>query len=546
MKTFLKTACVALCVFLSACSTKEMVKVQNNIESDSRANATRLHQIHETQEGYYQEVDGMWLGSKQVDKTLAAEPEFLREEVTYSHQYPVTLAMLAEYLTTTFNANVTVTQDALQAAAEAAYDPVQALARQQAQSATQTLAQPPTTAGAGGTVNVAAGAFVLEYQGTVRGLLDQATARTATAWKVLPNGRLVIFGVDTRTFAIHSLPGTASITSSISNSSTSGAQGGGGGGGAGGVTPGSQQTAQGGQTTTVTTQVENIKDAGEVVKSMLSAKGKVAVSTSTITVTDTPAVLDRVRQYVDQLNARLTRQVVVEVRVYSVALSRTENYGIDWQMVWQNIAGRYQIVTGASPDVNADAAHLNFNVIDPTFTYGGSSVLFNALSEQGNVSIKTSAPVTTLSGQPASVQVAQQTTYLAQSQASLVANAGVTVTQTPGSVTTGFTMTLIPIVLDTNQILLEIQGNLSTLDRLRQIGTGNTMIEAPEVNSRQFMNEVRVQSGSTIILSGFEQDSLNSTNKGIGKPTFSILGGSQGSTNGHTVLVVTITPRVTS
>jgi type IVB pilus formation R64 PilN family outer membrane protein len=534
---------------LAGCASPEMRRTDAKIAAEEIRAKLDYDKMQTMPSPYFRIVDEMWVGSRQVKQEGPKLPPILNTPVEYSHNYPVTLNMLAEHLSTNYGLSVTVTEDALESASNAAYDPALALvSRDRAQGGSQAQPQAGSQQGQSTSTAPGAGAFLLQYEGTIKGLLDQATARTGNSWKIVSGERVVIFGVDTRTYALHVVPGTSALTSTISNTATAGGQagGGGGGGGGGGQTQSATTTSSSGQTTQVTTQIELIKSSSDAIKSMLTKRGKLAISegAATITVTDVPAVLDRAQDYVDQVNDRMTRQVVIDVNLYSVVLNRQENYGLDWNLVWQNVGGRYQVTSSASPEVNPNAASLALSVIDPTYTFGGSKVMFNALSQQGNVSVKTSLPVVTLSNQPVPYQIAQQTSYIASIQTNLVANAGAQTTVTPGQITTGFTMNVLPIVLDSSEILLQVQLNLSTLDNLRSVTNSGQTIELPDVNSRQLMQKVRIHSGSTLVMSGFDQTENNTDGRGIGSPKFSLLGGSQTSQAKHTVLVVTITPRV--
>src|SRR5205085_7054833 len=77
------------------------------------------------------------------------------------------------------------------------------------------------------------------------------------------------------------------------------------------------------------------------VRQMLGAAGRVVASpaTGTLTVTDTPAVLEKVAEYLEEQNRSLNRQVSVHVRVLSVELEEGETYGIQWDLVYARLSG---------------------------------------------------------------------------------------------------------------------------------------------------------------------------------------------------------------
>jgi len=64
------------------------------------------------------------------------------------------------------------------------------------------------------------------------------------------------------------------------------------------------------------------------------------------------------------------------------------------------------------------------------------------------------------------------------------------------------------------------------------------------VEERSFMQEVIMESGQTLVLSGFERQGNDDTRYGIGNPDFMALSGSRETQSTRDVLVVILTPQV--
>ncbi|MDR9012409.1 Outer membrane lipoprotein BfpB [Burkholderia multivorans] len=268
----------------------------------------------------------------------------------------------------------------------------------------------------------------------------------------------------------------------------------------------------------------------------------------TITVTDTPEVLARVGDFIKMQNGNLTKQVLLNVKILSVQLTDSDSLGIDWKLVYQNLSG---FGFGLANTIAADAAATTGTIgIVGAATgttlgkFNGSSLIVNALSQQGRVSVVTSPSVTTLNLQPVPVQVATQTGYLAQVSSTQTAQVGTSTALTPGTVTTGFNMNLLPYIMPGGEVLLQYSINLSALNRLRTVSSGGSSIEIPEVANRIFSQEVKLRSGQTLVLSGFDQVTDNGTRSGVGSARNMLLGGSANTNNGRDVIVVLITPTV--
>lgn len=523
-------AVLAMVAALSGCATPGQRQQYEKMDGQASEMDTLREQARNADRPWFRKVDDLWLGADAVKLApKAKEPEALDAYAVYAPQYPVTLSQVAEYITTRAGVPVQVAPDAEEAAAKLLQDSTMQYLRETA----------PTEQGVQSFQPAAGqpGAFRLQHRGKVRALLDLVTARTGTSWRWNKN-TVTIFKYDTRTFQIYSFAGTTSMENEITSQAT--------GGRSQGQGPSTESSA--GQSTRQSTTLDFWATLQTTVQSMVSAGGKVALSpeAGTLTITDVPSVLDRVESYVDDFNAQMTRQVAIDVRVYALEVEEGASQGIDWNIIYEKTSGFFRSVASSGGNSSVDANGIGFGILDPMDNYSGSTVLLNALAESGKLTIKTSATLATLSNRPVPLQIADQTGYVSSVQTTLVPDAGAQTTVTADSVTTGFSANLLPVVMKNDEVMLQVQITLSALQQLRRIAFGEDgdAIEQPEVASRQVMQNVRLRSGASLVLTGFEQESLRSDDRGIGSPTFTLAGGSRGTTSGRTVLVVMITPKV--
>ena len=372
--------------------------------------------------------------------------------------------------------------------------------------------------------------------GNLKGLLDTAAARFGVSWKYA-NGNIQFFHTDTRTFQIAAVPGDSALTANVSSGASSGGSGGGGGGGGGSV------NATNSQNTAVKSTLSVFSSIEKAIGIMLSSQGKVVASpaTGSITVSDTPDNLERIALFVDKENLALSRQVMVNVTVLAVTLTRGDNYGIKWDAVYNTLTNKYGLSNTLATAANSSAFSASI-LNTATSKLAGSTMLIEALSEQGRVRRETSASVVTLNNQPVPVQVAKQTSYLQSSQTTTTPNVGSTTTLTPGTITTGFNMSILPNVLNNGIVMLQFSTDISSLRALRTVSSNNASIETPETETRNFLQRVAMKSNETLIISGFEQTDDNLNQQGVGTPANLLLGGSVGATTNKEVIVIMITP----
>lgn len=391
--------------------------------------------------------------------------------------------------------------------------------------------------------------FTANYSGSLTGFMNLVSAYYGVYWKT--NGAsLRFFLLDSKTFRIAALPGDTRLSSSVDSGATTAGSSGGGSSGSGSSSGGSTQSGTTSNSTGVGYSGLSVWTAIEAsVKQMLGVNGKVVASpaTGTITVTDTPAVLDRVSEYVDEQNKALNRQVSVNVRVLSVELNEGETYGIQWDLVYANLAAAgSQYALGLKTAATSSEGVGNLILSAPstsTKRWAGSTAMISALSTQGRVTELTSATVVTLNNQAVPVNVGRRVSYLASSSTSQTANVGSTTSLTPGTVNTGFSMTLVPHIIDGKELLLQYSLDLSSLLRMKTISSGGNTIEAPDISTSSFIQRVRIQTNETLVVAGFDQDNLSAVAEGVGKPENTLMGSRNGTTK-RTMLVILIQPTV--
>lgn len=393
----------------------------------------------------------------------------------------------------------------------------------------------------------------VSYQGNFGGVMDLVTGRFGVSWKV-SDGEAIIYYLETKRFDIQPADAkydlTGTVTSGLSNAT--GTDSGNGGASSSGV------SGSGGSTMSSTVAMGNnlYKDLKETVQSMLTpGVGRLSLNatTGTLMITDVPDVVRRVGDYLDDENSTLSRQVILKVVTYTVNTDVSDMVGIDWNLVWKSLNGNYGIkLANTNSGVASDAISGGFNVLDTATgsaaQFAGSSFLLDALSKQAKVSdVKTSTIMTTNMA-AAPVLVGQQTTYLKDVTTTAYATGDATVPSqslTPGSVTTGTNITILPKILkDSDRLMLNMFMDISSLKQIRTITSDTQKIEAPDIDTRSLQQRVWLKPGQTLIMSGFEQNTDNSNRQGVGSPSNILFGGSLSGAKTKQSFVITVTPYV--
>lgn len=386
----------------------------------------------------------------------------------------------------------------------------------------------------------------VDYSGSLSGLLDVAASYFNLAWKY-ESGKVVLDTVVSRTFDVPALAMVTNLTFDLTSASSTQAD-----------QAGSDSAA--GQTAKSTLETDVFKEIETAITSMIPAgTGSFSISRSagTVTVTGRPSIVDRVSSHLKSVNEKLDKQIALSVKVYSVVLNNDEEFDLDVQGMFTK-AAKHGVSIGAAsmggvvPPVGGEIGPgLGWALLDTSSDWYGSKALVQALSTQGDVSVVTTASVTTLSGVPVPFQVGEQRDYVHQVDVikDNDANTSTTSIQTK-NLSTGFSLQVNPRVERNGDVLVQYGINISELvgkeDGFDQFVApdGSSSVQLRRVSVRNFIQQARIPNKNTLVLAGFEQVRNESQKSGVGRPNFPLFGGGNRSSIRREILVIVITPTV--
>ena len=386
----------------------------------------------------------------------------------------------------------------------------------------------------------------VNYKGALSEFLDKLSANYDIVWKYR-DGKLKFSSEDVRTFNIATLPSKITANNSVGGAS-SGSSGGGNsssGGSSGGNSSGSGGGNTGTQSLNIDLTLDFWQDLEKNLKIIIGNRGtfNISTSTSSVVVQTTPSNMERVADYIDNLNKELIRQVTVNVVVYSVNTTDSNNLALSLKGALSS-GGR---VLGSLSNEFAVANSPTLSGFINGDQDTNNSIIMNLLASAGKVSIVTSASVTTMSGQPVPLQVGNDRTYVSEIGTTLGQTAS-TSTVSTSSISSGFAMNLLPRVMDNGNVLLQYGINISSLagsnNGFESVTVSGTTIQLPNVDQRTFVQSSLLRNGSTLVLAGYEQQRDETGDQGVGRPDFKLLGGGKRSSNERNVIVICITPTV--
>jgi len=381
------------------------------------------------------------------------------------------------------------------------------------------------------------------YQGNLKTVLDQICNEYNLFWEY-GEGKVQIFYLMSKVYALDAPINSFNLTDQISSTSDlSGSS----------DSSGSSSSSSVGGNSSMSLQYTTKEDspwkaAITTITSMLSSNGKITSDPveGFITIHDTPKIQRKVSRYIDKINNRTNKKIAVRVDVYDVQDTSTSDFGFQLDAVIDALSdSEIEISNDTASFLNPDN-----DGFMTSFTFkndgGNNDTIMQALNTIGKTTEVTGATVYTVSGQPAPIQSTTSTNYLASSSTTVNDNT-TTTSLTPGTVTTGYSMTVTPRMQSNTQILISLDLQISTLVELQTFtandGTDNEQeIQLPETKNKNFLENMVLHSGQSILIAGFKDDSLSTGTASPSAIDMWAAGGAKTTQRSNATTVIVVTP----
>ncbi|MGY8589320.1 Type II secretory pathway component PulD-like protein [Paracidovorax citrulli] len=386
----------------------------------------------------------------------------------------------------------------------------------------------------------------VEFSGKVRSLFDDLAQRAGASWRYVKSTNSVQFyRFETRTYPMHLPSGAKSLQAAISLSSTS-LSSGGGSGSAGGATGagGSSGGAGGGGNVSVTqsqvidpwtsimASVQAILGASQdttatgravpalaagasgaapAAASKLSASGLDGFATAApelgiVTVTARPLSQARIAALLHSINQRFARNLLIDVTIYNVSMTKEETAGVSMDLVYRRLNGNGVGVAGAAPlqPANGQPGRITLSFSDPASRLAGSRMVAEALQSVGNVALYKKGQFMAINGQPSPFQVVDDEEYNTSVSATQTANVGTQLATQKAVLTTGLTGNVLPLILGDNRILLQYQMEISAVSNMNPAVVNGILTYSPKRSRQSFQQQAFLKDGDAIVLFGYD------------------------------------------
>lgn len=264
-------------------------------------------------------------------------------------------------------------------------------------------------------------------------------------------------------------------------------------------------------------------------------------STGTLFVRAKPSQIRAVSNLVEHTQAVLKRQVLVEAQLIDVTLGDQFQYGVDWSLLRNRVAG----IVGDTPatipstqvpypDASSSTA-LSRTVIFPDQTLGSTtsralglsylgdsfSAALNMLRTFGNVKVLSNPSVRVRNGSPAYLSVGSNIRYVTKSTSSF-SNAGGSYNTSSDiqtdSLFSGIVIGVAPLIQENGNVELLVHPMQTEVEKdsltLQQFSNGNA-VTLPRINIKGITTTLNLKNGDTVLLGGLIDQNTNNSDSGV-------------------------------
>ncbi|MGH7619585.1 MAG: type II secretion system protein GspD [Gemmatimonadaceae bacterium] len=271
-----------------------------------------------------------------------------------------------------------------------------------------------------------------------------------------------------------------------------------------------------------------------------------------INVTAMPDKLRDVEAFLNDFQASVLRQVMIEAKIVEVTLNKTFQFGIDWNVV--NAAGKtaFSLHNDATTQTTGNAGNVTFSL------NGGSTqinAVLNALESQGAVAVLSNEKTTALNNQRAIFNVTTDEVFFSVTRTPLLGPNGAVISienqVIPQQISVGVVLDVLPQISADNILTMDIRPAVTSIARVDSITLADgTSTSAPVIARREGDTIARLRAGETMVIGGLVQTRKENTVGGIpwlkDIPLIGTLFKQINLTDARSELVVFLTPTILS
>lgn len=301
---------------------------------------------------------------------------------------------------------------------------------------------------------------------------------------------------------------------------------------------------------TVTLKIPSISELAPQMKNTLLSLGAINVVQDTVTSTVTFSAKEKEYQDIMNYLTILRNNLYVieyDIAIYDVLLNDNYNLGIDWSLIPTG-ARELEFTSTTSSSFGAAGAVDTSAVFGTLLNnkYFSASMIGEALTKFGSVESIQKPKLLGIAGTDVTLIDGQSEQYISGLTSTAVGDTGIQTTTQNATAQSGLQITLNSNIMD-GTVITNISLIVNDIVGYSDFSVGDTSYTQPKVRTKTINNNIRVQPGVPIVISGLFRHKNDKGYKGIpgvAETNARILGGSEYTSMSKSEMVIIVTPRV--
>ncbi len=239
--------------------------------------------------------------------------------------------------------------------------------------------------------------------------------------------------------------------------------------------------------------------------------------TGTLMVRDHPRNIRNVKVLIDNLRARYSKQVIIEARIVEVALNKSHEFGVQWQLLLDEEIGKNPTVSSATNlfwGTGNEAKVLVAHVTAAPYL----DAILRMIENYGTVNIISNPKIRAMHGQPALISAGTSIAYVKSIKRETTTSTATETRETTvetSAVFDGLIFGVVPYVDQDGSIILHIVPIKSDIVALTEKTIEDNTITLPTVNLRETSTVIKVRPEDVVIIGGIILDKRRENHSGV-------------------------------
>ena len=226
-----------------------------------------------------------------------------------------------------------------------------------------------------------------------------------------------------------------------------------------------------------------------------------------VTVRALPSELRQVREYLQQAEGHLRRQVLLEAKIVEVILSDGFQQGINWNVLGSPGDGSVGFTTSAGTIGNTITNAIG-GVTGITLSSGDFNAVVSLLETQGNTNVLSSPRITATNNQKAVIKVGNDEYFVTEISTTTTVSGTTPITNPSVELTpffSGIALDVTPQIDEAGNVLLHVHPSITDVQEQNKVITlGDQSLQLPLARSdiRETDTIISARSGDVVVIGG--------------------------------------------